>query len=140
MDQLKADESLLEADQAIVKAIDETLKKERNLAFADEKAISKKTDEWLAALSKGDDKKAAVLKSEIQVITQRYAEEEKIVKELTAEEAKDVEAEKKLLAKVKAEEKTELDTESKELVEAEEAEMAKNLDATTLSKVSKFFK
>jgi len=133
---LKSDLSKLEADEEVVKALDQVLNKERKLAFEDEVLLQKKTDAFLKALQKDDAAGVAAIKLEIKEIQARYDAEEKKVLALTAEETKAVDVENKLAAKVKVDMSAELAEEDKALIKAEIAEAE---DDEGINIVNKFF-
>jgi len=126
---LAADESSLEAEESMIKKTDAKLNKERNLAFQDEIALEKAQDDYVEALKKNDQKAVDALKVKIKALKADYASNENQVLALRAEEAKEIEVEASLKSKVKADEVAELELEDKEMLQAEVAELKKNVDS-----------
>lgn len=135
-----SDKAELAKEDAEIAALDSEIKKERNLAFQDELALSKTNDEILAALKKGDKKKAEELRAKLKVLEARYSAEEKEVQLLTGEESKELALEKQTKAKVAADAKAELALENRELIEGEEAALKATVGAETANVISKYLK
>jgi len=113
----------------MIKKTDAKLNKERNLAFQDEIALEKAQDDYVEALKKNDQKAVDALKVKIKALKADYASNENQVLALRAEEAKEIEVEASLKSKVKADEVAELELEDKEMLQAEVAELKKNVDS-----------
>lgn len=137
---LAGDKAELSKEDADIKALDDTIKKERNLAFTDEVELAKANDAYLEALKKGNKKLAGELQAKIKALQAKYAEDEKAVLALQAEESEEIAVEEQTKKKVAADIKAELAVEDKEIIEAEEAVLKAEVGADTANFVSKFFK
>jgi len=127
----------LKKDTDAIKRTDAELAKERKLAFEDEIALERAQDDYVEALKKNDNKAADAIATKIKALKADYAKQESQVVALTAEETKEVAAEKTLQAKVKVDEADELQLEDKELMAEEVAALKTNVDTSGF--LSKFF-
>lgn len=137
---LFTDKKKLDEEEAVIKALDSTLQKERKLAFSEELEIGRTNDAVLEALRKGDTKLTKELQTKIRDLEAQYASEEKKILALQDEEEKESKEEKALLAKVKADEKEELKEETKEIIEAEEAATKAEIGGDNANVVGKYLK
>merc|ERR1712087_28829 len=100
--ELQADKAELAKEEAVVKSLDIAIKKERELAFSDQIALNKASDAYFRALKSGDKKLASELRTKIKALESKYDVEEKLVKDLTAKEEKEVQVENFQRNKVKS--------------------------------------